>query len=59
MDTEGPDALARPPQLPDRILRVSPVALISGAGDREHDAADVLREVHAERRFVSGLPRGA
>jgi len=33
--------------------------LIHSAGDREHNAAVVLREVLAERKFVSELPRGA
>jgi uncharacterized protein YeaO (DUF488 family) len=46
-------------QLLDRLLRVSPVVLIHSAGDREHNAAVVLHEVLAERKFVSELPRGA
>jgi len=50
---------ARRRLLLDRILRVSPVVLIYSAGDREHDAAVVLCNVLAERKFVSELPRGA
>jgi len=38
---------------------VSPVVLISSAGDREHNAAVVPSRVLAERKFVSELPRGA
>jgi len=57
-ELEGEPA-ARQLQLLDRILRVSPVVLIYSAGDREHNAAVVLREVLAERKFVSELPRGA
>jgi len=38
---------------------VSPVVLIYSAGDREHNAAVVLRTVLAERKFVSELARGA
>jgi Protein of unknown function, DUF488 len=57
-ELEGEQA-ARQLQLLDRILRVSPVVLIYRAGDREHNAAVVLRKVLAERKFVSELPRGA
>jgi hypothetical protein len=35
------------------------VVLIYSAGDREHNAAVVLRKVLAERKCVSELPRGA
>jgi len=38
---------------------VSPVVLIYRAGDREHNAAVVLRKVLAERKFVSEVPRGS
>jgi hypothetical protein len=57
-ELEGEQA-ARQLQLLDRILRVSPVVLIYSAGNREHNAAVVLRKVLAERKFVSELPRGA
>jgi len=57
-ELEGEQA-ARQLQLLDRIPGVSPVLLLYSAGDREHNAAVVLRKVLAERKFVSELPRGA
>src|SRR5256885_8163261 len=49
----GGEQAARQLQLIDRILGVSPPVLIYTAGDRQHDAAVVLRKVLAERKFVS------